>query len=297
VDTAGTALRNCDARLAGAVGRTARLQLRFERRGTATVLAEAYAEPPFIVRRTFTLDDAAYVIVVCSGPGAFGGDVLRQSIHVGPSARVVLTSQAALQARPPSPLHGYAETRPSAILQQDYTVDDDGELHCDWDPIIPFAGSRVEQRCRVRLARSARLWWSDAVMSGRAGHGERWRFDTLAHELRVERGGALQYLERYRLEPAARDVRGAWIAGDADYFGTALVCHPRADGVTAEALHGVVAAMAGVRAAADAVDRELIAARCASACGVAFAAARAALRREALSRIFESPHLHGRKSV
>src|SRR5476651_1730600 len=86
-----------DCRAPQGIGRAARLELVFERRRGRTVLAHSYAEPPFRVGRAFDLDGAAYVILVSSGPGIFAGDSLRQSIHVGPGARVVLTSQSALQ--------------------------------------------------------------------------------------------------------------------------------------------------------------------------------------------------------
>ena len=60
-----------DHRSASAVGRAARLELVFERRGARTVVAHAYAEPPFRIGRTFDLQGAAYVIIVCAGPGIF----------------------------------------------------------------------------------------------------------------------------------------------------------------------------------------------------------------------------------
>ena len=63
-------------------------------------MAHAYAEPPFRVGRAFELADAAYVIIVCSGPGVFAGDLLTQSVVVHQGARVVLTSQSALQIHP-----------------------------------------------------------------------------------------------------------------------------------------------------------------------------------------------------
>src|SRR5579862_951744 len=82
-----------DARVPAAIGRVARLELRFERRRGRTVLAHSYAEPPFRSGGVFDLDGAAYVILVTSGPGIFAGDSLQVSIHVGPGATVTLTSQ------------------------------------------------------------------------------------------------------------------------------------------------------------------------------------------------------------
>jgi urease accessory protein UreH len=191
-----------DSRAPAAIGRDARLELSFERRNGRTVLAHSYAEPPFRVGRTFELDGAAYVILVCTGAGIFAGDRLRQSVRVASGARVVLVSQSALQAHP-------AAAPSAALIAHDYIVEDDAELRCQWDPLIPFAGARIEQRFDLRIAESSRLYWSDAVMAGRVSRGEAWRFQSLAHELRLRIGASLAYLERYTLAPASRARRRA----------------------------------------------------------------------------------------
>jgi len=271
MDSARAAVRERDERVARSVGRTARLRLWFEQRGGKTILADAYAEPPFCVRRSFDRAGAAHVIIVCSGPGVFGGDVLSLHVHVGAGARVVLTSQSSLQVHPD------ANGLP-AFVNHRYTVADDGDLQCEWHATIPFAGSRLRQTFDVQAAESARLWWSEAAMSGRAGRGERWQFRELAHELRVMIDRSLQYLERYRIAPAERHPAVTWVAGDADYFGTCLLRHPSADRELAEAMHLAMLRIPDVRAAADLVAPRLIAVRCMSARGVPFSAARAACR-------------------
>jgi len=128
-----------DSRLAAAIGRKARLELVFEARHGRTILAHSYAEAPFRIGAAFDLGGAAYVIIACSGPGIFGGDMLQQSIHVGNGARVVLTSQAALQVHP-------SATPLAAVICHEYSVAHQAELHCEWDPVIPFADARLQQR-------------------------------------------------------------------------------------------------------------------------------------------------------
>ena len=114
------------------------------------MIAHAYAEPPLRIGASFEIDDAAYLILVCSGAGIFGGDAIRQSIHVASGARVVLTSQAALQVHP-------SITSAAARIDHEYCVDDDAELHCHWDPVIPFAGARLAQHYDIRVSSGARL--------------------------------------------------------------------------------------------------------------------------------------------
>lgn len=309
MDSTRAAVRDRDSRIAPVVGREAQLDLRFERQGSVTQLVHAYVEPPFCVRRAFDVGGTAYVIIVCSGPGIFGGDRLRQTIHVGRGARVALTSQSSVQIHP-------SACGSTAAVEQDFTVEREGELYCEWDPIIPFADSRVTQRTVLHLASSSHLWWSDAVMAGRVGRGERWRFRELAHELRFEIDRALVYLERYQLAPdpgsanalaerqssaerkasAERRLDSRWIAGDATYLGTALARHPRATSDTAELMHGELHAIHGVDGAADLIDPHVILARCAARHGVAFASARRAYRRVVFEQLFES-QVPWRKSV
>jgi len=244
------------------------------------VLAHSYAEPPFRVGPAMDVDGAAYFIIVCTGPGVFGGDDLQLSIHVGGGARVVLASQSALQVHP-SGDGGVARIR------QDFHVDEDGELLAEWDPAIPFAGAGLDQRVAIDLAPGARLLWSDAIMSGRAGRGESWRFASIAHELQARTGGSLGYLERYRLAPDRRPTR-TWMAGQADYAGTVLVAHGGATPDAAAALHAKLQSTIGdgTSAGADSVQDGLLVARLLSASGRDFAAAREAARVAVVESIF-----------
>ena len=279
-----------DSRVPQTIGRVARLELVFEARRGRTIVAHAYAEPPFRIGRTFDLDGAAYVIIVCSGPGIFAGDALRQSIHVGRGARVVLTSQAALQVHPAA----LPSCRP-ALLHQEYTVEDDGELQCQWDPVIPFAAARLDQRFDLRIAESSRLYWSDALMAGRVSRGEAWQFESLAHELRLRVGPSLAYLERYTIAPDDRPVQRLWMCADAAYLATALVHHASATAETVDALYRAVSAFDEVRAGVDLIAPGLVLARFLAANGAPFARARASYRTLALESIFAGPELLARK--
>jgi urease accessory protein len=260
-------------------------------RAGRTILAHCYAEPPFRVGHTFDLDGAAYLIIVCSGAGMFGGDTLRQTVHVERGARVVLTSQAALQVHPSSLC-----VRDPAVLQSRYVVEDDAELHCQWDPVIPFAGARLDQRFDLRIAAGSRLYWGDALMAGRVTRGEAWRFESLAHELAVRVDSSLLYLERYGLQPPVRVPERSWSAGRARYIGTSLVHHPAATAEVAEAWQRALeSSREGVDAGIDLVAPGLIVARLMAAEGGPFRRFRTSYRAAALQDIFRSPQLAGRK--
>ena len=279
-----------DRRATSTVGRHARLELAFERRGGRTVLAHNYAEPPFRVARTFDLEGAAYAIVVCAGPGVFGGDALTTAVHVGGGARVVLASQAALQAHPSRLL----SDAPS-LLRHSYSVENDGELHCQWDPLIPFAGARVDQRFDIQLGASGRLYWSDALIAGRVSRGEAWQFTSLAHELSLAVGGRLAYLERYAIAPRDGAIGRAWIGASCTHFATSLTCHPAVTRETVEQLQARLGATTEVAAAVDLVAPSLAVARIMTANGASFGTIRASYREWTLAAIFRRPELRGRK--
>jgi len=264
------------------------LDLVFESRGGRTVLAHAYAESPLRIGSTFAVDEAMYVILVCTGPGIFDGDALRQSIHVKHGARVTLTSQSALQAHP-SP--AATESR----VEQRYRVDEGAELHCHWDPVIPFANARLAQRFDIDVAEGGRLYWSDAIMCGRASRGERWQFRHFAHELRLTVDGRLRYLERYGIDPATRPVDRRWVASEAQYVGTTLVRHEEVTTDHAATLQDALNHDESVTAGVDIVEDRLLAARLIGSSGVPFAHARTALRTFACASIFAGPDLAVRK--
>lgn len=288
MDSARAAVRRpVDERRASAVGRSARLDMVFGCRRGRTSLVHAYAEPPLRIGRTIDVCGSAHAILVCAGPGVFGGDRLEMRIRVETGARVALMSQSALQVHPAGETAGLKariaspsdreETEP-AVLESRYDVESGAELDCFWDPVIPFARARLIQRTDLHVARGSRFFWSDALMSGRAGRGESWQFDELAHELRLSLDGGLAYLERYRVIPGRDDPRRTWIAGAGHYAGTTLVHHEDATSSRAAEIQRRLDDIEGLRAGADCVGDRLLVGRTLASHGPCFAAARAVFR-------------------
>ena len=263
--------RHRDERLPSVVGRHARLDLDFVYRNGRTVLAQAYAEPPFRVGRWFAEADGLHMILTSSAPGVFGHDHLQQIVRVGCGARVRLTSQSAMQVHP-------SPDSATAHVQSSFHVEDGAQLHCDWHPLIPFEEARIDQRIDVNIAGGGCLYWSDALMSGRHARGERWTFASLAHEIAVSRDGSLEYLERYRIQSNELAVSRSWAAGDASYLGTTLVSGRSIEPGVAERLHAELGHLAGVRAAADRLDDRVLLVRLLSVSGTAFHEARRRIR-------------------
>ena len=162
------------------------------------------------------------------------------------------------------------------------------ELRCEWEPVIPFANSRFDQRTEIRVAATGQLAWSDALMAGREGRGERWQFASLRQELRVLRGddAALAYLERYAITPSEDRVSASWVAGDCCYFGTHLEVGYATDAARAESLDLAIRAE-GLHSAVDCLGDSLLLARLAATAGPVFHAARAALARARPSTVWQ----------
>lgn len=289
MDSAGAVVRPPhqlikDRRETASVGRRARLELVFGCRGGRTILKHAYAEPPFRAGQCFADGNGAHMIMASSAPGIFAGDGLTQHILVERGARVRLTSQSALQVHP-------SPASEPARLVSTYTVEDDAQLGCDWDPLIPFACARFDQRIDVRLAERASLFWSDAFMCGRVmahpasadraspgygvARGERWAFAELSHELKISRAESLEYMERYRLTPEGGRPDRAWVAGDACYFGTTVSSGRIVEPARAAELQADLARVDTVRAAADRLHARLLLVRLMAESGARFREARA----------------------
>ena len=267
MDSTRAALRSIDGRTIADVGRRARLDLTFGWRGDRTVLLHSYAEPPYRVGRVLPDGNAVHLILASSAPGVFGGDCLTQTIVVESGARVRITSQSAMQVHP-------NDRGELATLASTYRVEDGAQLVCEWDPLIPFANARLEQRIAIEVAGGASLFWSDALMAGREARGERWRFSQLAHELRLVRNGMLAYMERYNIVPGARAPESRWKVDDASYFGTVLAIGAAATREAAERVHQEFAAIDHVRASADLLEEHLLLARLVAQSGTSFRQAR-----------------------
>ena len=173
-------------RPASDIGRVARLELVFACRGGRTVLAHAYAEPPFRVGRLLHVGPRRpKMILVCSGPGVFAGDRLEQRVRVERGARVLLVSQAALQ------VHPAAAASPGVNRWRPYEIEDEADrstasgirsFHSR--PRAWNNGSACESPGAAGCSGAMRL------MSGRTGHGESWQFEEIGHELRLHRSTA-----------------------------------------------------------------------------------------------------------
>jgi urease accessory protein len=202
------------------------MDLRFAAQVGQTILQRAYCEVPFKITRVLPLRPFAQLILMQCSAGLFGGDELECSIHVERGAQVLLTQQSATKVHP-------SQNRP-AIQRHHVFVESGAELQLYFEPVIPFSGSSLQQTIRIDVEEGARLVFWEALMAGRIGRGERWRFRALASETDLRVNGKPVYLERFALPNGCE--RSDCVMGECNYLGTGLYVGEDASAIAA-ALH------------------------------------------------------------
>ena len=205
------------------VGRKGRLDIAFALRNGRTALRHSYCEVPFKITRLLNSDlpGFAHLILMQCTAGLFGGDNIESVIHVDAGARVVLTQQAATKIHPSGDLPATQRTR--------IVVESGGALVADFEPVIPFTDSRLDQSTLIELKSGAGLVFWEAMMAGRVGRNERWQFAELKSETRVDKCGCPLYLDRIFLNPESQTLQSGWVMKNSGYVGTGLCSCKGAD--------------------------------------------------------------------
>jgi urease accessory protein len=177
---------------------------------------------------------------------------------------VRITQQAATKIHP-------SQNR-RAIQKLHILVEAGAALRIHFEPIIPFAGSRLVQTTRIDAQPGARISYWESFMAGRIARGECWQFDELSSETDFRVGGKSVYLERFLL-PNGLERSACGMAG-CGYWGTGLYMDAH-DDAAAGRLHRALPA-AGV----DRLPSGLAAVRLVAATGPEFHASRAAFECE-----------------
>lgn len=142
--------------------------------------------------------------VMDASPGLFNGDRQEIECALEPGARLFLTNTASCRLHP-SPLP--EESR----LVQRFTVTAGAVLEYFPEPTVPLTGARHRSETVVFLEAGGAALIGEMITPGRAGSGERFRYDRLVSRTSVYWDGEWTAWDTLRLEP-----RGA---GEAPGFG------------------------------------------------------------------------------
>lgn len=197
------------------VGRDGLLRLRFERRGTTTVVAGCRSTLPLQVLAPIGLEDPAAVVSILNPTGGLvGGDRLDIEVTVGAGAHACLTTPSATKVYRTAGETAEQRIRlrlgPRAILE--------------WVPehTIPFAGSALQQCIDVELGEDARLILVDGYAAGRIAQGEAWQFARLESAIAIRDGRGWRLHDRFILG-GGRPWTGVGATDGHPYFATMIV--------------------------------------------------------------------------
>ena len=158
---------------------------------------------------------AAWTYTSTFGGGLVGGDDVHLRVDVGEGASALVATQASTKAYPSSV--DARQTIEAAVGEQ-------ARLVVLSDPLVPFAGARVESLLDVELADAATLVAVVGLTAGRSANGERWAAARCQTRLRVRRAGALLLDDALLLDPAHGDV--AFRMGTFDAWANVVLCGP-----------------------------------------------------------------------
>jgi urease accessory protein len=205
--------RRCSTAEGGQITRP-QLHLAFARIGDRTVFERRFFEWPFVLTRTFQLDEHPshlLTVIVQSGAGGIhGADRLTQRIRVGRGAAVSVTTQGATSVL-------RADAGQISMDTATICVEDDGFIEYLPEARVLFPDSAIDQSLRVECAAGGRAIVSDAFTWHDPSGRDR-DFRELRSNLTVSVGGHLGLVDRLDVRTIGRWMQARWSS-----FGTAVV--------------------------------------------------------------------------
>jgi urease accessory protein len=213
----------------------AKLQLRFERSGPRTVLAERVHVGPLRVQKSLYAegDGVCQNIIVHPPGGIVGGDALVIDADAGPGAHAQLTTPGAAKwyrsAGEAATQHVVLRAAESAVIE--------------WLPreTIVFDGAVAKLDSRIELAGDAVFIGWDIVCLGRTASGERFRHGSLRQQLSVARDGAAVDVERAGIDGGGRLLTSPVGLNGATVFGTFIAAASQVSDALIDACREVAA--------------------------------------------------------
>lgn len=177
----------------------ARLELGFDRRGDATILAHRHHFGPLRVQKPFYPEGpgVCHTLLLHPPAGIAGGDDLEISAVVPDGAHALLTTPGAGK--------WYRSSGPWASQKLGFEVGAGGML--EWLPqeTIVFDGARARMQVEVELAGDAGFIGWEVLCLGRRASGERFESGAMRMSTKIARDGKPVWLERGMLEGGLLD--------------------------------------------------------------------------------------------
>jgi urease accessory protein len=153
--------------------------------------------------------------------GLAGGDRIASTLTLEAGARFTATTPAAEKI--------YRSLGEETDITCELRLD--AEACCEWLPqeTILFDGARLSRRLDISLAPGARLLAAEALVFGRAAHGERMRRGRVLDRWRIRQGERLVWADALRLDdPPAAAIDSRFAMAGAGALATLLLAGPGA---------------------------------------------------------------------
>jgi urease accessory protein len=185
----------------------------------ATILRVKQQQPPWRVVRGFpapTGETLAHVHNLSGG--ILDTDALSWEVDVGPHAQAQVTSTGATRV--------YRSRSPGSRASQCMRVSIASDAYLEYlpDQLIPFAGSRFDQKTRVEIERGGSLIWCDRVAPGREASDEIFRFESLTSDFELMADGQPIAIERWTLAPLIQRMDSIARLGPFRHFASCYIC-------------------------------------------------------------------------
>ncbi len=196
------------------------LHLSFEANDAgATILRVKQQQPPWRVVRGFPVPTGETLAHVhnLSG-GILDSDSLSWQVDVGPRAQAQVTSTGATRV--------YRSRSPGNRASQCMRVSVASDAYLEYlpDQLIPFAGSRFDQKAHVEIECGGSLIWCDRVAPGREASDEIFRFESLTSDFELVADGQPIAIERWTLTPLVQRMDSIARLGPFRHFASCYIC-------------------------------------------------------------------------
>jgi urease accessory protein len=209
----------------GAVGKSGRLRLGFERRDGRTILADLESRAPCLAQRALHCDDAlpdmAWLFMITTSGCVLQGDRLALDVSLGPGARAHVTTQCATKIH--SMDANYAQQT------QTFTLREGAYLEYLPDPLIPHREARFASDTRITIDPSASMLCSEIVQPGRRHHHPDECFGATLLSLATAAArpdGTPLFSEKLVIEPLRHPMRQSGVMDGFEVFGNVVLCAP-----------------------------------------------------------------------
>jgi urease accessory protein len=207
----------------GVAGKVGELRLELGPRAGRTRLLGMRCRVPFHVGRVLhpqaDWPELAHLLVTMPTGGFVQGDVADMSVVAEAGTRAHLTSQSATRAY-------RCETAP---IRQRITLESRGDSLLEWwpDPLIPYAGTSLQQEIEIVADERATVLVADCWLAGRIARGEVHQYARLALTAAGRRpDGPLIFRDSLRIEPAIQPPSVLGLIADARAVGSYFLLGP-----------------------------------------------------------------------